>query len=435
MRTSGRPWPPPRGKSTPSAPSSSRSPTVPCSSAPTHEPRRTAWPVCASSVTSRRSGPRRLRRARATGTFPSGWSCSGELPARASAGGARSSQPEPRTTSSAACLNSFGTRDTRSSGPRPLGADGPRRFSPRALRTAEVGRRRTRFGCGRPGAPMRVTSSPDVSAGVRRAPDLGAALSAVAGGKGLPCRSPHSVPSPCTPTTSTICASSPPRPSSRRSSSTSSSGCATGPPDLVGTQHLADQPEPCRAERRPDLPGHLLPARHHGGRGPAGRARAGAAARRRTRGRRSGRLQRQGDGRRRRRPLQPAVLLHRRAAARQRQGVLRRCVRRADRHPGRGRRAVPDAADHRRVRRGRTTACRARTPNARTMANDAVTLANADVDFTPVRQRRQRLRRRVHRGARRAGRRGDGRCGRHLVAQVGAAQPSDRWTARRSSPT
>ena len=83
----------------------------------------------------------------------------------------------------------------------------------------------------------------------------------------------------------------------------------------------------------------------------AGRAGAGAVARRRTGGRGSGGLQRQGDGRRAAARFNAAVLLHRRAAARQRQGVLRRRVRRADRHPGRGGRAVSDAPDHRGLRR------------------------------------------------------------------------------------
>ena len=59
-------------------------------------------------------------------------------------------------------------------------------------------------------------------------------------------------------------------------------------------------------------------------------------------------------------------------------------------------------------------------PNARTMADDAVTLAQADVDFTPYDNDGNGFVDAfivVHAGR---GGRGDGRSGRHLVAQVGA---------------
>ena len=75
-------------------------------------------------------------------------------------------------------------------------------------------------------------------------------------------------------------------------------------------------------------------------------------------------------------------------------------------------------------------------PNARTMARDAATLANRGRGLCAVRQRRQRLRRRIHRRARGTGRRGDGQREPHLVPQMGAdRRRRSTLTARRSSVT
>ena len=137
--------------------------------------------------------------------------------------------------------------------------------------------------------------------------------------------------------------------------------------------------------------------------------------------------------------LRGPVLLDRRAAARQRQGVLRR----GDRRPGR---------HHRRGRRART-GCRRRSPGTPTatsgsaaadaarrgrdiMAHDARGRRRPDRQLRALRQRRQRLRRRLHRRARRRRRRGDRQLGRHLVAQVDAAERVRNADGdARSSPT
>ena len=90
--------------------------------------------------------------------------------------------------------------------------------------------------------------------------------------------------------------------------------------------------------------------------------------------------------------------------------------------------SVPDAADLGGVRTARTTACSG-DPMPGRWRTTRSGRRGPDVNFAPVRQRRQRVRRRVHRRACGPRRRGDRQRRRHLVAQMGASGASATWTA------
>ena len=142
---------------------------------------------------------------------------------------------------------------------------------------------------------------------------------------------------------------------------------------------------------------------------PSAHIRAAAAERAPLRGavpgrRGPGRLLRQEDARDHG-PLRGPLLLDRGAAPRQRQGVLRRGHQRPGRHHGRRRRPLPDAAHAHLVRqrqlRDQPAAGRRRDDAGSRPGPRRGGRGRPDRQLRALRQRRQRVRRRLHRGARR----------------------------------